>query len=141
MYLCEFITARKRSLEQGNIFRSVCQEFCSREGVLASVHAGILPPPGPGRHPPWTKQAPPWTKQAPQDQSGTLPGPGRHNPPQDHAGTLLGPGTPPVPGRHPLGLGTPQDQAPPQQSMLGNTVNERVVCILLECNLIYFDWI
>ena len=32
-------TARKRSLRQGNIFRSVCQEFCSRgEGVL-SQHA------------------------------------------------------------------------------------------------------
>ena len=27
------ITARKRSLGQGNIFRSVCQEFCSRGGI------------------------------------------------------------------------------------------------------------
>ena len=26
-------TARKRSLEQGNIFTSVCQEFCSQGGV------------------------------------------------------------------------------------------------------------
>ena len=33
-----FITARKRSLGQGNIFRSVCQEFCSQTGVV-SQHA------------------------------------------------------------------------------------------------------
>ena len=37
---------------------------------------------------------------------------------------------------------SPQDQAPPQtrhplaQSMLGDTVNARAVCILLECNLV-----
>ena len=53
----EFITARKRSLGQGNIFTSVCQEFCSRgEGVL-SQHAfssgsgggaeGAMAPPSP----------------------------------------------------------------------------------------------
>ena len=30
------ITARKRSLEQGNIFTSVCQEFCSQGGSLLS---------------------------------------------------------------------------------------------------------
>ena len=30
-----FITARKRSLGQGNIFRSVCQEFCSQRRVSA----------------------------------------------------------------------------------------------------------
>ena len=54
-----FITARKRNLGQGNIFSSVCQEFCSQWGGSASVHAGIphpLPPgadPHPGtRHPP-----------------------------------------------------------------------------------------
>ena len=28
-----FITTHKRSLGQGNIFRSVCQEFCSQGGV------------------------------------------------------------------------------------------------------------
>ena len=33
-------TARKRSLGQGNIFRSACQEFCPRgRGVLVSQHA------------------------------------------------------------------------------------------------------
>ena len=35
-------------LRQGNIFTSVCQEFCSRGGVSASVHGVIHPP---GRHP------------------------------------------------------------------------------------------
>ena len=43
-------TARKQSLGQGNIFRSVCQEFCSRGGGSASVHAGI-PSPGPATTP------------------------------------------------------------------------------------------
>ena len=32
------ITARKRSLGQGNIFTSVCQEFCSQGG---SGHGGV----------------------------------------------------------------------------------------------------
>ena len=46
----------------------------------------------------------------------------------------------PRPGRHP-----PLDQAgtPPEQSILGDTVNERAVCILLECNLVrvLFWWL
>ena len=49
-------TACKRSLGQGNIFSSLCQEFCTqRGGGSASVHAGIAPrgktpsPPG-SRH-------------------------------------------------------------------------------------------
>ena len=44
--LLEFFTARKRSLGQGNIFKSVYQEFCPRGGGggSASVHAGITPP-------------------------------------------------------------------------------------------------
>ena len=70
--------------------------------MLASVHAGILPPPGPGRHnppqdqagttplrtmqaPPWdqvpspgTRQAPPWTRHP--------PGPGTPPPPAEHTG-------------------------------------------------------
>ena len=47
-------SARKRTLGQGNIFRSVCQEFCSQGG---STWAGtprdqVHPqPPGPGTHP------------------------------------------------------------------------------------------
>ena len=49
-----FITVRKRSSGQGNIFSSVCQEFCSRGGS-ASVHAGISP----------SDQAPPPPEQTP----------------------------------------------------------------------------
>ena len=56
----------------------------------------------------------------PQDQAGT---PKDQAPPRP--GTPPGPGTLPGPGRH-----------PPEQRILGDTVNERVVCILLECNLV-----
>ena len=83
-----FITARKRSLGQGNIFSSVCQEFCTHGGS-ASVHAGIHPlgadPSKPGipldqasphleqtpldrapprSRPPWTRHPPPCTVHA-----------------------------------------------------------------------------
>ena len=53
---------------------------------------------------------------------------------------------PPTPGtRHPPRTETPleqtlpppPDQAPPAQCMLGDTVNKRVVCILLEFNLVH----
>ena len=83
----KLVTARKRSLGQGNIFSSMCQEFCSQEGGgSASVHAGI-PPPLPGadtpqsrhppdqasprtdtpqtRHPPWTRYPPEQTPPCP----------------------------------------------------------------------------
>ena len=68
-------TALKRSLGQGNIFRSVCHEFCPRGGGSASVHAGIPPPrpgtpPGPGTPP---NQTPP-RPGTPQEQDP--PGPG-----------------------------------------------------------------
>ena len=68
--------------------------------------------------------------------------------------------TPQGPGRPPRGPGTPPDQAPPwtnppdqapprtryskdqapspqKQSILGDMVNKWVVCILLECNLVF----
>ena len=55
------IKARKRSLGQGNIFSSVCQEFCPR-GALPQCMQGYHPP-GPGtpqtRHPPRTRHLPP----------------------------------------------------------------------------------
>ena len=57
------ITAHKRSLGQGNIFRSVCQEFCPQGGGSASVHAGILPPPEQG---PPRDQAPPQIRHPPR---------------------------------------------------------------------------
>ena len=70
-----FITARKRSLGQGNIFSSVCQEFCPG-GVSASVHAGIPPPP---RHPP--EQTPPCTVRAERygQQAGSMHPTGMHS--------------------------------------------------------------
>ena len=76
-----FITARKRSLGQGNIFIGVCQEFCSRGGYLGryTPRARDTPldqvhPPGPGTprtsYPPWTKYPPdqvhlPWEQTPP----------------------------------------------------------------------------
>ena len=133
------ITALKRSLGQGNIFRSVCQEFCS-QGASASVHAGI-PPPNQADTPSWDQaprrpDTPPRTRQAhPPEQAGTSPGPG---PPRTRHPSL-GPGRHPPPrtGRHPPEPGTPPRTSPPlpEQSLLGDTVNERAVCILLECNL------
>ena len=67
------------------------------------------------------------------------------------AGTSPGADTPPGPGT-PMGPGTPWEQTPPpgpdttrgpgtpppEQSMLGGTVNERAVRILLECILVDF---
>ena len=60
------------------------------------------------------------------------------------AGTPLGADTPPPPRtRHPLGADTPPGPGnppatrhSPAQCMLSYTVNERAVCILLECNLV-----
>ena len=48
-----FITARKRSLGQGNIFSSVCQEFRSWEGVCLSACWDTTPPLS--RHPTQTR--------------------------------------------------------------------------------------
>ena len=102
MWYSDFVqifTARKRSLGQGNVFRSMCQEFCRQWGGLPQCMLGY-PPLGAG---------------TPQS---------RH-PPRDEAPLPLGPGAPPGPG-----------SPPPQQSMLGDLVNERAVRILLECNLV-----
>ena len=38
--------------------------------------------------------------------------------------------------RHSLGEDTPLEQTPQEQCMLGDSVNKRAVCILLECNLV-----
>ena len=76
--------------------------------MSASVHAGIPSLPQ-SRHPPGVGKPP-----SPQEQTPLVPGP--------------------PPSRHPPG----PDLPPPEQSMLGDTVNERVVRILLECNLVFF---
>ena len=100
----DIITARKRSLGQGNIFTPVCHSV--HKGGSASVHAGIPPTPD---------QAPP-LDQAPPEQTP----PGTRHP--LGPGTSTGQGTPwnrppwnqvPFPHQAPPGPGTPQDQAPP----------------------------
>ena len=75
-----------------------------------------------------------WDTTPPWDQAGTPP---------DQAGTPPGQAAPPGIRQTPLGPGRPSwDQAdpPPEQSMLGDTVNERAVCILMECNLVGFNF-
>ena len=96
------------------MFSEVCVRNSVHGGGSASMHARIPPP--------WDKAdtTPPLrTRQAPfkmrQVPTGTRHPPGARH----HA-----PGT--------SGL----NQATPEQSMLGDTVNERAVCILLEYNLV-----
>ena len=68
-----------------------------------------------------------------------------------HPHSLLGPGTypgadptppdqapPPPSSRPPWDRAPPRSRPPQEQSMLGDTVNERAVRIILECNLVYF---
>ena len=76
--------------------------------VSHSVHRGGLPQCMLGYHPPGTRHPP----------EQTPPGPG-------------------IPPADPLGPGNPlQTRHPPAQSMLGDTVKKRAVCILLECVLV-----
>ena len=95
-----FITTRKRSLGQGNIF--TCLSFCSR-GVCLSACWDTTPPcPPPGPCPPGTMHPPlpctPWD-QAPPPPGPCTPHyhapPGTKHPPPDHAppGTMHPPGT------------------------------------------------
>ena len=103
-------------LGQGNIFRSVCQEFCSRGGGLPHCLLGYTPRD--------QRQAPP----TPGPEAGT-PHPrtrGRH-PSGPQAGTPARGRPPQTRGRH-----------PPAQCMLGDTSNKWAVRILLECNLVCF---
>ena len=87
-YLNAFLLPAATKLGQGNIFTSVCQEFCPQGGYLVwslggctwSGHRGV-----PGR--------PPFEQVHPLPESGTVP------PPE--------PGTPPPQTRNPPGPGTP----------------------------------
>ena len=97
-------TARKRSLGQGNIFSSMCQEFCSQRGVCLSACWDTTP-----------------GADTPQEQT-----PPRADIPREQ--TYLQEQTPS------LGSDTPLAQC-----MLGDTVNKRAVCIILECNLVMND--
>ena len=140
------ITTRKRSLGQGNIFRSVCQEFCPwgeylgrytpRDQVQPSPWDQVHPPeqvnPPDTRYTPWDQVhpprpgTPPRTRYTPQDQVHPLDQ--VHPPDQVHPQDQV----------HPLGPGTsPQAGTSPQvQCMLGDTGNKRAVRILLECILV-----
>ena len=87
-------------------------------GGSASVLAGIPHPPRDQAPPPgadtlWSR--PPW--RPPRSRSPRTRHPWSRPPRTRH----------PSPSRHPL---------PPEQCMLGDTVNKRAVCILLECNLV-----
>ena len=107
-------------LGQGNIFTSMCQEFCPQgggEGVCLSACWDT--PPRPGTPPPQTRP--------PRDQAH--PPRTRHTPP--------GPGTPPGrPGTPPGDQAPPWETRHPPGSRLQHTVNERPVRILLECILV-----
>ena len=108
-YYLFIITARKRSLGQGNIVISVCQEFCPQGGLPQCML---------GYHPPGPVTPP----------GADLPS---RPPPSSH---LQEQSPPPPPSRHP-----PGSRHPPAQCMLGYTVNKRAVRILLECNLVFIS--
>ena len=105
---------------EGYVFTRVCHSFCSRGGV-------------PDQVPPDQVQ-PPRTRYTPQDQ---VPPQTRYPLDQVHP-----PGPGPPDQVHPLDrvhlplTRYPPDQVPPEQSMLGDTVNVRAVRIPLECNLV-----
>ena len=95
------------------------------------MHDGIPAPRS--RHPP-REQAPPQSRYPPG--AGTL----QEQTPQG-AGTPIKEQTlPPRTGPPELAIppAPPGSRYPPEQCMQGYTVNKRVVCILLECNLVHF---
>ena len=97
-------------LGQGNIFPSMCPEFCPHGGrVSASVHAGIhsTPSPGPGR-PPGSITTPP--DQA--DPPGSRHPPDQAEPPPPQWADIIPPDQADPPGsRHP-----PDQADPPQEA-------------------------
>ena len=100
--------------------------------VKNSVHRRGLTQCMLGYHPPRTR--PPGSRPVPRSRSPWVQTPPRSTPPWEQ--------TPPQ-SRHPLGADTPWSRhppsrhPPPEQCMLGDTVNKRAVCILLECNLVH----
>ena len=71
-----FVTARKRSLGQGNIFIGVCQEFCSQGGSLPQCMLGCHPPGADTLSPPGADTPPPreQTHHPPGSRHTTPPG-------------------------------------------------------------------
>ena len=107
---CFLVTARKRSLGQGNIFIGVCQEFCSQEGGGLVGWGGLGCPQGPDTP---RDQTPPGLDPPDQTPQTRPPGP---DTPRDQ--------TPPRPD--------------PLPNFFWHTVNVRAVRILLECILVLY---
>ena len=113
----------KTKLQKGNVFTSVCQEYCPQRGGGLSARHPLGAHPLPGRYATPT----PWALCQPQCMHGYHPPRSRH-PPR---------------GRHPPGADTTPDQTPPPRSRhpplgsrLQHTANERTVRILLQCMLV-----
>ena len=90
-------------LRQGNVFTPICQSFCSRRVVSASVHTGIHIP---GRTTPWQIHSPGPGSLPPLDICTPWPGPPARYTPQ--ADTPSGRYTPTTvtaaDGTHPTGM-------------------------------------
>ena len=128
------------------IFSQAC--VCPQGGgVSASVHAGIpthlVPPPGadPPSRPPLEQAHPPDQAHTPGSKPpGSRYPPGadtprtRHTPPQSRHSPDQAP--PPPELVHPREQTPPPRPGTPPESRLQHTVNERPVCILLECILV-----
>ena len=120
----EFLLSAATKLGQGNIFTSVCQEFCPQGeggGCLPQCMLGYTPP-SPGADPPESRPNLPGAEPPPGSGRPPPPGPGR--PPSRTRQTPPG-ADPPRTRQTPLGPGR-----------LQHTVNERPVRILLECILV-----
>ena len=114
-YPCFTFWTPATKLGQGYVFTGV-RHSVNRRGVPDTPRTWSRHhPPRDQVHPPWTRYTP-----TPQDQVHTL-------------GTRYTPMPPPRPGKPPK---TRYNPLPPTQSMLGDTVNERAIRILLECNLV-----
>ena len=106
-YCCVYICYRPQRSWGKVMFSQVCVLLFTG-GMSASVHAGMPP------HPP--EQTPPRIRPPRADTPGSRPPPrSRHLHRADNP---------------------PGADTPPPQSMLGDMVNARAVCILLECNLV-----
>ena len=112
----------------GNIFRSVCQEFCPQGGVPVQVPSWTrCTPSGPGTPPrPGTPSGP--GTPLPQDQ--VPPSPRTRYTPWDQ---VHPPGTRYTPSR--------TRYTPWEQCMLGDTGNKRAVRILLKCILVAYTFV
>ena len=97
------VTARKRSLGQGNIFAPVCHSV-HRGGVCLSACWDTTP----------LEQTPPWSRHPPQEQTPPGSRPPRADPPGADTPRSKQPREQTPPGsRHPPGADTPLGSDPP----------------------------